>query len=347
MAHALLQETIAYYEETDQKQYLADAYGSLGYLLWRRSHYDEAIRYLEKGQHLQRQLDNAIGQARQINILGLVYRQKGALAKADDCFRQALTLNQALGYQDGISKSLTNLSIVLRQQGKYQQALETNLQAENEFLKLGHQEGVALLAGNRGVIHLSLGNLTEAAICYQLAIEIDEALGNQAGVARHLANFGYLYQIQKAHKRALSHYEKAIPILRELGSPYFLSTPLLHKAEILIEEGDIQTALPFAEEGLHLSQQIPREDNVALGHILLARIACLKGHVDEANRRLQEQLTLSKEEEWIARFNYELWCMGAGNSYAEKATALYTEIYGRMPNYEYKMRLDELKARAI
>lgn len=342
LAQDYLQETIIYYERKEAAWSLADAYGSLGYLYWRRSLYSEAKTYLEKGLKLQRKLDNVVGQARQINILGLIYRQEGSLKEADNCFRQALSINQALGYQDGISKNLTNLSIVLRQQGKFEPALAANLEADEAFQKMGYKEGIALLAGNRGIIHQSMGNLVEAAACFELALQFDEALGNQAGIARHLGNMGYLYQIQNGSDQALACYERAIPILRELGSAYFLASPLLHKAEVLLERGNYEDAHASAVEGLRLAQQIERADNIALGHIVLGRIEHAQGQVRLARQRLQEQLSQTEDDERMASFHYELWRMGAGASHAVRAAALYEEIYGRIPDYEYKVRLNEL-----
>ncbi len=343
-AYDYLQEAIAYYEEKCEKQNLADGHGSMGYLLWRRSRYDEAKTYLEKGLKLQHELGNVVGQARQTNILGLIYRQQGNLVEADYCFRQALIINQALGYQDGISKNLANLSIVLRQQGKFEQALTANLVAEEAFQKLGYKEGVALLVGNRGIIYQSLGNFEGAAACFELALQLDTALGNQAGIARHLGNMGYLKQTQNELDQALAYYEQAIPILRDLGSAYFLSTPLLHKAEVLLEQSDYEAALALAREGLQLSQQAKRADNIALGHIVLARIEYAQGYAASAREMLMEQIGESGDNGLVASFHYELWRMGAGTSHAAEATALYRDIYGRMPDNEYKVRLEELEA---
>ena len=86
--------------------------------------------------------------------LGIVYRTRGELDKAEEFYHKALEINEALG----------------------------------------HKEGMASQYGNLGIVYQTRGELDKAEEFYHKALEINEALGRKEGMARQYGNLGVVYQ---------------------------------------------------------------------------------------------------------------------------------------------------------
>jgi len=109
--------------------------------------------------------------------LGLIYRRRGDVDRAEAMHRHALQLNQ----------------------------------------ELGRKEGIAMQYGNLGLIYCERGELERAETMFKCDLEFSEKLRSKTSIAAATSNLGCLYQQRGDTERACEYWEKARNLYTEIG----------------------------------------------------------------------------------------------------------------------------------
>jgi hypothetical protein len=138
--------------------------------------------------------------------------------------------------------------------------------------------------------------------------------------------------------------------------PEFLSTYLPDISEAtLVRSGGwraqaLRLARDQAEECVAISREISKPDTLFAGCVLLARIDAAEDRRDVAVQSLHDLLQEAVDaegspggDEQHAELQYWLWKLGEREQ-AATALALYETLYAKTPKYQYKQRIEELKA---
>jgi len=200
----------------------AAALGNLGLIYRTKGDLDKAEDMHNKSLEIEKKLGDLEGMAADYGNLGSVYYMRGELDKAEEMHLKSLEIKEKLGLQEGMANSYGNLGVVYRQRGELDKAEEKFKKIVKIHEKLGNQEGLAIDYGNLGLIYQDRGDLDKAEEMHKKALEIDEKIGHFEGVARHSANLGLVYQKRGDIGKAREYWEKAVGLYRRIGMPHMV-----------------------------------------------------------------------------------------------------------------------------
>ncbi|MCX6641262.1 MAG: tetratricopeptide repeat protein [bacterium] len=162
-------------------------YNLIGIAHYRISQLDEAKTAWEEVRGLADEMmksdntevirDGKIFFAASSGNLGVVYKTRGDLDKAEAMYQQALNIFMELGNKIGIAIGYGNLGIVYQKRSDLNAAEEMYRKSLNLHEKLGCKEGMAIQYGDLGNIYKTRDNLIKAEDCYRQALKLFTEIG--------------------------------------------------------------------------------------------------------------------------------------------------------------------------
>jgi predicted ATPase/DNA-binding SARP family transcriptional activator/Tfp pilus assembly protein PilF len=135
-AYALLDESLALYQEVDDKAAIATTLNGLGMVARQQGDFAQTQAYFEASLAQWREINGTWGIAVTLGNLGELMMQQGDLDRAREFIEESLMLQEAMGAKRGIALSLCFLGAVLLYQGDSEQAqalLERGLAVSQEI----------------------------------------------------------------------------------------------------------------------------------------------------------------------------------------------------------------------
>jgi tetratricopeptide (TPR) repeat protein/energy-coupling factor transporter ATP-binding protein EcfA2 len=204
--------------------------GNLGLIYKKKGDLDKAEDMLNKSLEIEKKLGRLEGMANQYGNLGLIYKDKSNLDKAEEMHKKALEIDKKLGWLEGMASDYAALGLVHYHRGDLGDAEKMHIKGLEIEKKIGRIEGIAIQYGNLGNVYNMRGELDKAEEMHKKALEIDEKIGHPEGVARHSANLGLVYQKRGDIGKAKEYWEKAVGLYKQIGMPH-----MVEKTQGLIE----------------------------------------------------------------------------------------------------------------
>jgi tetratricopeptide (TPR) repeat protein len=132
--------------------------------------------------------------------------------------------------------------------------------------------------------------LADAHLAYAEAVDICRREGNQTLLAKSHTRLGGIERDLGETEEALSLYQQAAVIQRELEEPLNLAHTIRHIADILRESDQLEQAAPYYDEALILYRRSPETKSLDLANTLRG-IALLKAETGAT----QDAIELWKE----------------------------------------------------
>jgi len=192
----------------------------------RLSKYDESVYLLEK---IVKESSDLLGdrnseQAYAFNILGLIYKEKGANDKALKFLEQALEINQEIyGAQHlEVCKIYNNLGIVYKNLEKFEQAADLYNKALAITFNphINDSLAAARILSNLAVVYKNLGYYDLAFSHLHQCIKIlkNNKMQIHPRIVIYYGNLGNVYLDQGSYETALSYYLQALNILKQTNN---------------------------------------------------------------------------------------------------------------------------------
>jgi len=204
--------------QAEQPELLATFSGHLGILYKTRGDLDKAEAMYEKSLAINEALGRKEGMANQYGHLGILYKTRGDLDKAEAMYQKALAIEEALGCKEGMATQYGHLGNLYLTRGDLDKAEAMYQKALAIEEALGRKEGMASDYGNLGNLYLTRGDLDKAEAMYQKALAIDEALGRKEGMASDYRNLGILYMTRGDLDKAAAMWTKSLALFQQLGN---------------------------------------------------------------------------------------------------------------------------------
>ena len=179
---------------------------------------DNALKLLNEALKINKQTGNQLAQARDLGNIGVVYKIIGNLKEALNSYEEAYKIFKQVRDLSNQAVSLSNIGIIYSQQGKHKEALKFHFEALEINKRLNNPLSSARDLGNIGVEYRIQGKLDEALKYYNAALKIEEQYGHQLGQANQLANIGIVYSEQGENSEALKILESARVIYLRIGA---------------------------------------------------------------------------------------------------------------------------------
>jgi tetratricopeptide (TPR) repeat protein len=177
--------------------------------------YEPAAAHYRQAQSLFRKVGDRFGEAYVFDSLGIIEERLGRYGQAVAHHEQALVVCQRSGNRYGEAWALDGLGTVHTRLGGTDRAAEQHRQALALFHDIGDREGEAWALNGLGeVAHPAV-----ALVHHTAALRIATGIGARDQQARAHTGLGYAHQSLGDRDRARAHYEYALTLYAELGSP--------------------------------------------------------------------------------------------------------------------------------
>jgi tetratricopeptide (TPR) repeat protein len=360
-------QSLSIAESLMHKPGMSRAIGNMGLVYLGLGRNAEAMACFERHFALSESLGNKRGMSLAIGNMGTVHRYQGRYAEAMACFEQQLAMCESLGDKSGMASAIGSMGDIHSAQGRYSEAMASFEQYLGMAELLGDKRGISTASASLGILHYEQGRYAEAMACFERHCAMAESLRNKNGMSIAIGNMGNVQDNQGRHEEALRSFRSALEGHRVSGFRYGMTYWLEGIARTLLESnGNLVEAREDAEECIQISEELFKPDTLFPSHILLARIDAAEGNVALATQKLEAMLAETTEEEQIADLHYWLWKIGDGNRVPgpgvrdsdagdslpgprspDPVLTMYEKLYSRIPKFEFRKRIAELKGERI
>jgi len=230
--------------------------GNLGVIYRRRGELDKAEEMHKKSLEIEEKLGRLGGMASEYGSLGLIYYTRGELDKAEQMYKRALGINEKLGHKKGMANQYSSLGLAYFARGKLGEAEKMHLKGLEIEKKLVRLEGIAREYGNLGNVYYTRGALDKAEEMYKKSLEISESRGMIGLSSNQYGNLGSVYKTRDELDKAEEMHLKSLKIKEKLGMQEGIANSYVNLGSVYGERGDIGTAREYWEKAVALYERI-------------------------------------------------------------------------------------------
>jgi len=242
----LAQEIVAGAADTPEKsRHLAELCRKTSEVFERRSEYESAFDWLDKGLNFLEDGEPTIEAAR-IYLLGTgIYRRQGNNNQALEWCQKSLAIATQIDTQDGkkaVAHAYYTLSGIHWRRGEFRQALEFSQKSLQIFEQINDIVGQADAFNNLSIVYADLGGWDKSIDNLRKSLAIKEKIGDvfyQAALANNLAE---IYRDQGKWEQAIELYEQSNASWKMLGASLFDAVTLSNLGQVHVYLGDFTEA---------------------------------------------------------------------------------------------------------
>ncbi len=322
----------------------AQIVANLGLTLMNTGKYDEGIKVQRVELKRCERIDDRRGMASLNTNLGIVYFEKGDYDNALKCYEKGLALSEELG-----NKLLTSIAIgcigsVYQKKGDFQRAMENYIRDLELCEQLGDKQGTAIAIGLIGELRSEEGEFDVAIQYLEKNLSLCRELGYQKGIAKAVNTLGDIHRHIGEFDKAIEFYDQAIEVSRKINNKLVLGYSLVEKGAVLNLKGEYAKANELHLEALEIAEQLGNPDLLFEAVVFSANVAYHAGEIDIAVKTLNDLLGMFRGKREQSAIYYELFQVQPEEPiYCQKALELYQKLYLEIPQYIFKIRIEELE----
>jgi predicted ATPase/class 3 adenylate cyclase/Tfp pilus assembly protein PilF len=244
------------FEHDTHKAFYSATIARWGGVCRRLSQYEQGRILLEESLSFAKELNNKKAMAFAFNELGVIAYRFGEYINAKQLHKQALKIREEIGNQRLITASLNNLAVVVYALGDYDEARRLHEQALAIRQKINDTYGIATSLNNLGNVMHSLGNSTEASSLYEQSLALRRALNDRLGIGSCLNNLGLCAENMGDSKKAQQLYEESVALKMEIGDTRAAANTLDNLGRLSEKSGDESSARRYYRESLTMLRMI-------------------------------------------------------------------------------------------
>lgn len=195
----------------------ARALNALGIVNEELGRHHDAIEAHQQAFAIFKDAGDRYGEGQALGSLGIIYLRLGQRDDAISTYQRALAIRREFGDRLGEGRTLSNLGNAYRAAGRLNDAITAHQQALMLFREAGDRHSEGQALNNLGVTYQTLGRHADAIGAYTLDVAICHETGDQHGRGQALYNLGTAYEGIRSYDRAAACYREAIVIMREAG----------------------------------------------------------------------------------------------------------------------------------
>lgn len=317
----------------------------------------QSLKYYEQAYSLAQQLGDAEHLSLALHRLGSIKTAMGENAPALDWLKQALLMSQKIKSELRISEDILELVTILLYLGEWEQAQNYvdyahDLIGENknqqEYIRL--LRTMSQLAEQKGQSLQAIAYLKEA---NELAKTLNIVTWNIETMFTLAMSYDNIADFESAHH----YYYEALELAIQTGRYVYRNSIVGSLGYSYYLQGNYEKALEYSELGLTYHQEIQRPVGMCLGLANLVAINIALGHLEEAQIRLLEGMSVAVE---LDNVRVQLVLIVAGIQYlvalakttsidtAQTMMSVATQWSGFVHNtsyiqYEVLLELDKLR----
>lgn len=181
----------------------------------------EALKYIEDGILLSKELNYTKGEADCYRIKGIIYGEFRDYANSLEYFFEALDLYSSIGNRIDLAKTYANIGLLYMGKLEFELATKyTNIayRINDSIGGLDGANGKAKCLTSLGIIEVNKRNPQKAIDYYLKALILIEKLNNKSGLSIILNNLAVAYGNLKQFDKAYEYNQKSLTLSQELNS---------------------------------------------------------------------------------------------------------------------------------
>ncbi len=269
--------------------------GNVGLVYRTRGDLDKAEEMHLKSLEIEKKLGRPEGMANQYGNLGVVYYTRGDLDKAEAMYQKSLELNEKLGRPEGMASNYGNLGLVYRTRGDLDKAEEMHLKSLEIEKKLGRPEGMASNYGNLGGVYLTRGDLDKAEEMHLKSLEIHKKLGRAAGMANQYAGLGLVSLTRGDLDKAEVMLLESLELDEKVGRPEGMASQYGNLGLVYLTRGDLEKAEEMHLKSLEIEKNLGRPEGMANQYGNLGGVYLTRGDLDKAREYWEKSVALYRQ----------------------------------------------------
>lgn len=307
-----------------------------GNLARQQGDYIKAKIYHEQSLSLFEQVQDKLGIARQMDVLGEIQWLKGDPHAAVGYITQSLEFHNEIGNLEGIATSLEHLGVLARDYGNYQYARDVLEESLEKYRELGNDLLTASALNNLGLVAHHLCVYKDAISRYEEALDLYRQLNDRWGLSETLINLATAAKDQGYFQKAVSLYNECLTMKHDLGDKYGFARSLEGQAEVAFFQGNYDSAIELGEKSYNLFKERGIKRGMVVSIMVIAAAKIYQGDVDEARYLAQEGLELSSDIDTPRSMAYDKVIFGLceyhlGNlesavTYQEEALEIFRKV---------------------
>ncbi len=329
----------------------------IGRLYQQVQNLSQALQYYEDAYSLAQQLGDAEHLSLALHRLGAISTDMGQNTPALDWLKQALAMSQKIKNELRISKDVLALVNILLYLGEWEQAQNYVDYARDLIGENKHQQDYVRLLRTMGDLEEQKGQPLQAIVYLEEANNIAKALNIATWNIETMFTLAISYDNIADFESALHYYYEALELAIQTGHYVYRNSIVSSLGYSYYLQGNYEKALEYSELGLTYLQEAQRPVGMCLGLANLVAINIALGHLEEAQSRLLEGLSVATE---LDNVRIQLVLIVAGIQYlvalakatsidtAQTVMSVATQWSGFVHNtsyaeYEVLLELDKLR----
>lgn len=243
---------------------------------------DDAIADLKRGTVLRRGAGDAFGIVLSFSELGTYCDLRGDAEQNVRFYEASIQVYERMGSTQGHALSLNNLGVYHRLRGEAALALAAFERALAIHEGTNDRHGAAVTLQNLAMLGLALGDVDSAEQQARRALAFAKEIGIAwlSGHAHRL--LGRVAAARGDRETADSELARSEGVFRRLGNPRSLGDVLLDRADVALENGDVQGALERVERARKTGDEEKGEDFLARQRLVQGLAALASGDAARA-----------------------------------------------------------------
>jgi eukaryotic-like serine/threonine-protein kinase len=238
--------------------------------------------YLLRAVLLFKRYRNRFGEAEAVNALGVGYARLGQIDDADEQYRKALELREAIGHRRGAASSLRNLAQLATIRGQTDAAADLLDRARTLFERIEDRGGLAAVDNELGLLAEERGDFDHALEAFRRALRGRETLGDRHGAAESLNNIGFAHYQLGDYDSARVYWQQASDAFLQLDDLNGATRTGQNLGLLEIVRGRWAEAQRLLDASLQTAERQHMAEEIAVSRRNLAELALLQGRFDQA-----------------------------------------------------------------
>ncbi len=217
--------------------------------------------------------------------------------EAKEVGNKVLSNLKRLQDQIGEADTLLVLGVLAMRSGDLEEARLKYEAALEGYQHVGYERGEANVLWELGDLVMLLGDLEEARSKYEASLVICQHIDEKLAEATIFMRLGNVIMLLGDLEEARSKYETALRIYQHIDEKLGEANTLRHLGDLIIQLGALEEARSKYETALRIYQHIDEKEGEASSLIQLCQWAALTNQLDYAETNLENALMLCKEIE--------------------------------------------------
>lgn len=252
--------------------------------------------YLVHALVLYKRSRNPYGVAVTTNALGIGYGRLGQTDAAEEQYRKAVVLQDAIGNRRGVATALRNLANILSLRGAFDQAGAALARARTLNQALDDRAGLAAVDNELGILAEERGDFHAALAAYQRSLQGWQQVDDPQGLAQALNAIGFAYFELGRYDDAQSYWQRAASNAAGLGVTGRVRVRQ-NLGQLATARGRWQQAAQLQHAALAEAQQGQMPEETAVSHRHLAELALLQGDLAGALEQADQAVALFQQRD--------------------------------------------------